>query len=131
MFCVGTAILIAGKKFYVVKPPQGTVITDCFKAIGIMIKARNMDAAKPSYQEQLPNGKKVNWDDHFVEELKRSLVACKVFCAYPIYWVCYNQFSTNFVNQCKNSYPYRIFLLTDYSKPNEWTRTSERFHAKL
>src|SRR6516164_6271168 len=53
MFLVGFAVLIFGKKYYVVRPPRGSVIPHAFKAlwIGIMNKG-NMDAAKPSYQEE-------------------------------------------------------------------------------
>lgn len=39
------------------------------------------------------------WDDQFVDEVKRALVACRVFLLYPIYWVVYGQFSNNFVSQ--------------------------------
>jgi len=41
----------------------------------------------------------LKWDDQFVDELKRALVACQVFTIYPIYWVVYGQFSGNFVTQ--------------------------------
>ena len=34
-----------------------------------------------------------------IEELKRALRACKVFAFYPVFWVCYSQFSSNFVSQ--------------------------------
>lgn len=50
MFACGTLVLIVGRKFYVVRPPQGSIITDAFKALGIMIINRNMDAPKPSWQ---------------------------------------------------------------------------------
>ncbi|KAI2084667.1 peptide transporter ptr2 [Ophidiomyces ophidiicola] len=100
VFCLGIAILVAGRKIYVIKPPHGTIITDAFKAIWMMIKARNMDAAKPTYQASLSaGGSSVTWDDHFVEELKRALVACKVFTFFPIFWVVYGQFASNFVSQ--------------------------------
>lgn len=123
VFLVGTVVLILGRKVYIVRPPQGSVITDAFRVIWMMIKNRKMDAAKPSYQaEHGKQGKqgKVKWDDHFVDEVKRALVACKVFCFYPIYWVSchssrlplralfseanktqvvYGQFSNNFVTQ--------------------------------
>ncbi|KAL4792256.1 POT family-domain-containing protein [Aspergillus venezuelensis] len=100
MFAVGTAIVICGRKFYVVRPPQGSVITDAFKALWIMVINRNMDAPKPTWQAE-NNGNRTNvpWDDHFIEELKRALVACRVFAFYPIYWVVYGQFSSNFVTQ--------------------------------
>ncbi|KMU77334.1 peptide transport protein PTR2 [Coccidioides immitis RMSCC 3703] len=100
VFFIGTLVLILGRKRYIVKPPHGTIITDAFKAIWMMIKARNMDAPKPSYQADLANGgTNVTWDDHFIEEVKRALVACKVFTFFPIFWVIYGQFSSNFVSQ--------------------------------
>lgn len=86
MIVIGLVTLLLGRKLYVVRPPQGSVITDAFKAIWIMIKHRSMDAPKPSYQEEL--GRKYNtpWNDQFIDELKRALVACRVFVFYPIYW---------------------------------------------
>jgi proton-dependent oligopeptide transporter, POT family len=87
-FCVfnlGIAILISRRKSYIDRPPQGSVITDAFKAIGMMISARNMDAAKPSWREANGKTQPVPWNDHFVDELKRALRACKVFvfCKLP------------------------------------------------
>ncbi|KAK2748782.1 hypothetical protein FQN57_000363 [Myotisia sp. PD_48] len=100
VFFIGTGILVLGRKRYVVRPPTGSIITDAFKSIWIMIKNRNMDAPKPSHQASLAGGGiKVPWDDHFVEEVKRALVACKVFTFFPIFWVIYGQFSSNFVSQ--------------------------------
>lgn len=99
MFMVGITVLVLGRKRYVDRPPNGTVVLDSFKAVGLMIRHRNMDAAKPSWLAQNGSSKSVKWDDTFVEELKRALVGCKVFTIYPIYWVCYGQFSNNFVTQ--------------------------------
>ncbi|PVI02470.1 peptide transporter PTR2-A [Periconia macrospinosa] len=99
MFLVGTLTLVLGKKLYVVRPPQGSVITDCFRCIWMMMKNRNMEAAKPSYQAAMGNTVALRWSDHFVEEVKRALVAMKVFAFYPIYWVIYGNFSNNFVSQ--------------------------------
>ncbi|KAJ0416919.1 POT family-domain-containing protein [Aspergillus carlsbadensis] len=100
MFAVGTLVVILGRKHYVVRPPQGSVITDAFKALWIMVVNRNMDAPKPTWQAE-NNGNRPNlpWNDHFIDELKRALVACRVFAFYPIYWVVYGQFSSNFVTQ--------------------------------
>lgn len=100
MFAAGTLVLLLGRKFYVVRPPQGSIITDAFKALWMMIVNRNMDAPKPSWQAQ-HRGTQAHlpWDDHFIDELKRALVACRVFAFYPIYWVVYGQFSSNFVTQ--------------------------------
>lgn len=40
MFVIGIIVLIVGKKFYVVRPPKGSVIPNAFRAlwIGIMNK---------------------------------------------------------------------------------------------
>ncbi|KAJ5109478.1 hypothetical protein N7456_006153 [Penicillium angulare] len=100
MFAVGTSVLLLGRKFYIVRPPQGSIITDAFKALWMMIVNRNMDAPKPSWQrENRDENAVLPWDDHFIDELKRALVACRVFAFYPIYWVVYGQFSSNFVTQ--------------------------------
>ncbi|KAL5086848.1 POT family-domain-containing protein [Trichoderma sp. SZMC 28011] len=99
MFNVGIFILVIRRKSYIIHPPQGSIITDAFKALGMMIASRNMDAAKPSWRAAHGKTKPVVWNDHFVEELKRAIRACKVFVFYPIFWVGYGQFSTNFVTQ--------------------------------
>lgn len=67
-----------------------------------MIKHRNMDAPKLTWlteQGILPSTSSTSWDDHFIDELKRALTACKVFLIYPVFWLCYSQFSNNFVSQ--------------------------------
>lgn len=99
VFCVGFTVLIIGKNKYVVRPPQGAIITNAFRAIWQMVIGRNSDAPKPSYQAA--HGKAVTnkWDDQFIDELKRALIACRVFVFYPVFWVAYNQFSSNFVTQ--------------------------------
>ncbi|KAH6848904.1 POT family-domain-containing protein [Alternaria alternata] len=99
VFFVGLLVLVLGRKVYVVRPPQGSIITDAFRVIWLMIKNRKMDAAKPSYQAGMGKTKVLNWDDHFVDEVKRALIACQVFAFYPIYWVVYGNFSNNFVTQ--------------------------------
>lgn len=80
MFCVGVIVLILCRGRYIDRPPQGSIITDSFKAIGIMIANRSLDAPKPSWRAERGNTKPVPWNDHFIEELKRALRACKVFC---------------------------------------------------
>ena len=100
MFGVGFFILVSGKRRYVIRPPQGGVIGNCFKAIWIALKNRgDIDKAKPSFQEQLGRGSQTPWDDAFIDELKTALVACKVFLAFPIFWLVYSQMMNNFISQ--------------------------------
>lgn len=131
MFVFGTTVLILGKKFYVVRPPQGSVITDAFKAMWMMIVNRNMDAPKPSYQAAR-GGKSVLWDDFFIDELKRALSAMRIFIFFPIFFVIYGQFSSNFVSQGMDG-PKSAngYMLTWCSRGNEWAWHSERSHAKF
>ncbi|TGO55790.1 hypothetical protein BOTNAR_0237g00070 [Botryotinia narcissicola] len=99
VFMVGFVTLLVGRKRYIVRPPKGTVITDAFKIIGQMIKYRNLNAAKPSYRAANNLSQTTPWNEKFVDEVKRALIACRVFVFYPIYWVVYAQFSSNFVSQ--------------------------------
>ncbi|TGO10863.1 hypothetical protein BTUL_0123g00040 [Botrytis tulipae] len=99
VFMVGFVTLLVGRKRYIVRPPKGTVITDAFKIIGQMIKYRNLNAAKPSYRAANNLPQTTPWNEQFVDEVKRALIACRVFVFYPIYWVVYAQFSSNFVSQ--------------------------------
>ncbi|CAE7208615.1 unnamed protein product [Rhizoctonia solani] len=39
------------------------------------------------------------WDDTFVDEMKRTMNAIKVFIFFPLYWVPYNQMTNNIVSQ--------------------------------
>lgn len=101
MFFIGIGTLLVGRKYYVTAPPQGSIILQAFKVWWIALRNNcNLDVAKPSYQSRLPSGPKyaVNWSEQFVEELRRSLVACRVFLFYPIFWVCYGQMVSNFVS---------------------------------
>ncbi|KAF2739581.1 peptide transporter-like protein PTR2 [Polyplosphaeria fusca] len=100
MFGVGFFVLISGREKYVIKPPQGGVIKNCFKALWIAIRNRfDLDAAKPSFQDQTTRSYHISWDDKFVDELKTALVACKVFLFFPIYWLTFSQMMNNFISQ--------------------------------
>lgn len=95
--CLAIAALVAGRNKYVLRPPSGSVIIHTFRACLIGLKHRDLNAARPSIQTQY--GKTVPWDEKFVEEMKRALLACKVFAIYPIFWVCYGQTNNNLVSQ--------------------------------
>jgi proton-dependent oligopeptide transporter, POT family len=114
MFVVGFSILLSGRKQYVVRPPKGSVVTNCFRALWIALMNKgNLNSAKPSYQEEYGRRYATPWDDLFIEELKRALVACKVFAFFPIYWATYNQMLNNFVSQGKK--PSQLYPIKPYS----------------
>ncbi|MCJ1338699.1 peptide transporter ptr2 [Bachmanniomyces sp. S44760] len=100
MFVVGILVLIAGRRFYIVRPPKGSVVLNAFKAMWIgLMNGFRMEAAKPSYQEEYGRKYKTPWNDLYIEEIKRALLACQVFAFYPIYWVVYSQMLNNFISQ--------------------------------
>lgn len=41
----------------------------------------------------------MTFDDEWVDEVRRGLLACKVFLWYPLYWLAYNQMTGNLVSQ--------------------------------
>lgn len=94
-FWIAVIVLVAGKNTYV-KPPVGDkVISKCFRVVGIAVKNKfNFQVAKPSNSPD----KGYPWTDKFVDEIVRSLSACKVFMFYPVYWVCYGQMLNTFVS---------------------------------
>jgi POT family proton-dependent oligopeptide transporter len=100
VFFLAIFVLIAGRKHYVTRPPRGSVILSAFKVLWIGLRNRcNLEAAKPSYQKEFGNKHKTQWNDLFVDEIRRALVACRIFLFFPIYWVCYNQMLNNLISQ--------------------------------
>ena len=100
MFIVGFVIIILGRNQYRTAPPTGSIIPTAFKAMWIGVKNKGqMNAAKPSVRAQQGMSGTVPWNDQFIEELKRALVACRVFLLYPIWWVTYTQMLNNFISQ--------------------------------
>ncbi|KAK9459794.1 POT family-domain-containing protein [Lipomyces oligophaga] len=97
-FFVGIICLFVGHKYYVKKPPMGSVVPNSFRIIWIALANRNLEQAKPSYRADRGLSP-VPWTDRFVDEVNRALVACQVFVFYPIYWLVYGQMMNNFVSQ--------------------------------
>ncbi|KAL3419546.1 POT family protein [Phlyctema vagabunda] len=103
-------VLITGRKKYITRPPQGSIIPQAFHAFWIGLKSGfDMDKAKPSYMIQEHGHSDVSWDDHFIDELKIALIACRVF---PVFWTCYGQTSGNLVSQAAR--------MNTYGLPNDF-----------
>lgn len=110
-FFVSIASLFLGRNHYVKRPPTGSILPDTFKVIAIGIKnGFKLNVAKPSVRRETGLSD-VTWSDLFVDEVKRSLMACKVFLVYPIYWIVYGQMSNNFVSQAGT--------MQDHGLPND------------
>lgn len=95
-FFIAPITLVIGKNKYVKVPVGDKIVNKTFKCVFVgLINKFNLDAAKPSMNPE----KEFPWDDQFVEEVRRSIYACKVFIFYPIYWLVYGQMLNNFVSQ--------------------------------
>ncbi|KAI9846137.1 MAG: peptide transporter ptr2 [Thelocarpon superellum] len=100
MFFVGFFVLVAGRKRYITRPPRGSVIIHACRVLWIATRSGfRLEAATSSYQEEYGRRYTTPWNDLFIEEIRRALVACKVFLFFPIYWVTYYQMLNNFISQ--------------------------------
>ncbi|KAJ2398592.1 peptide transporter ptr2, partial [Coemansia sp. RSA 2559] len=116
MFVVCIIVFWAGRNTYVRTPPTGSVLVKAAKCLTAGFKQSRkskksgnvlmtdegkkqnwMEYAKPSNMIDPPAS--ITWNDTFVDELKRTLKACKVFVFFPIYWLCYGQITNNLVAQ--------------------------------
>ncbi|GBL52469.1 hypothetical_protein [Candidozyma auris] len=95
-FCIAPLVLLLGRPYYVKVPVGEQVIARSFRCTYLAVKNKfNFDAARPSLHPEAG----YPWSEKFVEEVRRSVYACKVFVFYPIYWLVYGQMINNFVSQ--------------------------------
>ncbi|KAJ7234447.1 POT family-domain-containing protein [Mycena rebaudengoi] len=101
-FCflwIAVAALIMGRSTFVKPPAKGTILPKAMRAFWLGARGGfKMDAARPAVQAEKYQ-RTVQWDDIFIEELKRGLLACRVFLAWPMLLLCQSQMTTNLVSQ--------------------------------
>ena len=99
VFFVGFSIYLASMRHCRSQPPTGSVVLHAFQVLWIAAKNKgNLHAARPSSQ-RAESSVPLPWEDHFVDEIHATLVACKVFLFLPFYWLAYSQMLTNFISQ--------------------------------
>ncbi|KXN71769.1 PTR2-domain-containing protein [Conidiobolus coronatus NRRL 28638] len=101
VFVVGTIVFALGKNKF--KDTEITV-NPLTKALGCIKYAIANRGSNPDATHFLDNAKvsdkvSVGWDHQFVEDLKKSLRACKAFAFYGFYWALYNNMSDSFIIQ--------------------------------
>ncbi|USP76397.1 hypothetical protein yc1106_03671 [Curvularia clavata] len=104
-------ILITMKKHYKLSPPTGSVMGKAFKLVKFAMKnspRKNTFKDEGFWERVKPSSLRANnqavpswmtFDDAWVDEVKRGILACKVFVWYPLYWLAYNQMTGNLVSQ--------------------------------
>ncbi|RDW69243.1 hypothetical protein BP6252_08263 [Coleophoma cylindrospora] len=85
--------LILVNKNLVKLPPGGSALGDfigvnilCLRKAGLRGFGRKgfFERAKPSWLAMNGDHRKVNWDDKFVEDVRRTMAACAIFLFFPI-----------------------------------------------
>ncbi|CAG8084446.1 unnamed protein product [Penicillium salamii] len=113
MFCLCPTVLYICRNKYYLTPPSGSIYPKAFKLWSLAMKGHwtlnpvrwfrksetNIwDNVKPSV---LGSAKPawMDFDDAWVDEVRRGLLACRVFLWYPLYWLAYNQMLNNLTSQ--------------------------------
>ncbi|OQE44795.1 hypothetical protein PENCOP_c002G01658 [Penicillium coprophilum] len=93
--CISLLTLVLCRNKLIKRPSSGNILPKAFRIM--LCAAKNnfkMDAARPQRQAFT-----VDWDDDFVTDLQRGLIACRIFAFYPILWICHLQINNNLVSQ--------------------------------
>lgn len=124
VFFTAPLVMLYGRNRYIRSPPQGSVLArsirvfrtaargkwswNIFTTYRTFKEGNFWDDAKPSkyIAAHAADGEKagakpkwMDWDDKWVDEVRRGLKACVVFVWYPIYWLTYNQLNNNLTSQ--------------------------------
>ncbi|KAJ5393136.1 Proton-dependent oligopeptide transporter family [Penicillium crustosum] len=96
------------ERHFIRHSPTSNIMPQICAALGYGITGGfKMDTAKPDAQLH-QHGRQVPWADSFIEEIKRSLLTCRVLILFPIHWLCYNQIFSNLISQAGQMVTYGI-----------------------
>ncbi|OAA45608.1 Oligopeptide transporter [Metarhizium rileyi] len=104
LFLLAPLVLWSQKKNYKLKPPTGSLLSKFIRMAAFARKRSGLrnfswEVAKPSH---VPIEERPSWmtyDDAWVDEVRRGLMACKVFLFLPIFFLSYNQMTANLTTQ--------------------------------
>ena len=104
LFLLAPIVLWSQKKKYKLSPPTGSLLSKFLRMFRFAQKRSSFwkpdwEEAKPSNSpsEQRPSW--MTYDDAWVDEVRRGLMACKVFLFIPIFYLAYNQMTGNLTMQ--------------------------------
>jgi len=87
-------VFISGRRMYVRVPPEGSVL---MKAWRCWRSGMTPNVANGAQIEGADKGR--YWDQKFVDELRQTFMACKIFIPMTVYWVAYSQINNNLISQ--------------------------------
>lgn len=111
LFLCAPVVLAVCKKHYRLTPPTESVLSTFLHMFLYVAKGNwslnfvkmkrnwNWDVARPSNVSPESRPKWMKYDDAWVDEVRRGLMACKVFLFLPIFFLAYNQMTGNLTSQ--------------------------------
>ncbi|KAK2748515.1 hypothetical protein FQN57_000648 [Myotisia sp. PD_48] len=113
MFCFCPLVLFLCRNKYIRTAPAGSVYYKAMKVWGMAMHGKwswnpvrtyknfqqpgMWERARPSNNPVKPVW--MTFDDAWVDEVRRGVLACAVFLWYPLYWLSYNQMLNNLTSQ--------------------------------
>lgn len=106
LFLIAPVVLAVCKKHYRLSPPTGSVLSKFLhmffyaaKGHWFSWKTFTWDVARPSNVAPDARPSWMTYDDAWVDEVRRGLMACKVFLFLPLFHLAYNQMTGNLTSQ--------------------------------
>jgi len=106
LFFCAPVVLAVFKKRYRLSPPTGSVLQKFFQMFFYAMKGNwfspkkfSWDVVRPSNVAPQSRPVWMTYDDAWVDEVRRGLMACKVFLFLPLFHLAYNQMSNNMTSQ--------------------------------
>ncbi|KKA30144.1 hypothetical protein TD95_002802 [Thielaviopsis punctulata] len=105
LFLICPVVLWWNHKQYILSPPTGSVLS---KFMHMMVHTAkrsksifhfDWDQARPSHLIPTERPAWMTYDDAWVDEVRRGLMACKVFLFLPVFHLAYNQMTGNLTSQ--------------------------------
>ncbi|EJP65065.1 hypothetical protein ACQRIT_006461 [Beauveria bassiana] len=105
LFLIAPLVLWSQKKNYKLTPPTGSLL-EKFLKMWFYVRKRSpslfkfdWDIARPSKVAISERPSWMTYDDAWVDEVRRGLMACKVFLFLPVFFLAYNQMTGNLTTQ--------------------------------
>ncbi|KAL7936440.1 PTR2 domain-containing protein [Trichoderma chlorosporum] len=105
MFLLAPVVLWSQKKNYRLQPPTGSLLQKFMQMFWYARKRSkgffkvDWDTVRPSRIAISERPKWMTYDDAWVDEVRRGLMACKVFLFLPVFFLAYNQMTGNLTIQ--------------------------------
>lgn len=103
-------MLFIGRRRYVRIPPSGSLVDHGFRITLRAVRNRwkfgkqldnkhLLDYARVAVPSVASEASPTQSENQFIDDLKQTMHACRVFAFSPFYWICYNQSLGNLASQ--------------------------------